>query len=461
MADFDYNINNYSTRELKKLLKLPLDTHLTFPMIHTAVTPHLTSAANNQQLFRFFTQVKDKLTRNMVNGDNDSDEDEPNTEDDNDDENSDDEDSRSISSIIKYQQPDKPNVQSQINDGVPFGNMNPFDRTTISKVICIDSVFRDSPETTSAESFSINLPDNLERVISLSLTSINLPNTWFNISDDSTLNTFYIKTFNVQGMTYDTMHTITIPPGNYNATQMKNTLNNIFSNTNGLRLIWVDINPVTLKTTFRAKTSNDPGPTFYPFDINSTKTSPNFYYEVHFQSIIADDDILDCDTSATAGTKLTLDYRNIGYILGFRKTDYVVTKNATFEDTHSLLGNTITHYCMLESEGIFDTNIIDYVFLELDDFNNNFITNTVISRTQTGYIGNNILARIPVYSTPQMQQVAGLDHPGNHTMFKTRDYFGPVKIEKIAVRLIDKQGDLVKLRGNNFSFTIDVTLQYS
>ena len=461
MTDFDYNINNYSIRELKEILELPVGTSLTYPIIHAAAASRLSTAANNQPLFRFFTQIKDKLTRNMDNDDDDESEyDDQNTQEESDDEDEDEDEDATTKALMKLQRPDKPVIHAQINDGVPFGNMNPFDRTTVSKVVCIDSVFRDSPNTTPAESFRINLPDNLERVISLSLTSINLPNTWFNISDDSTLNTFYIKTFNVHGMSSDIMHTITIPPGNYNATQMASTLNNIFSNTNGLRLIWVEINPVTLKTIFRAKTSANPGPTYYPFDNNSTQTSPDFYYEVHFQSVVTETDLTDCDTSATAGTELILDHRNIGYILGFRKTDYVVIKNQGVEDIHSFLGNSITNHCILESEGIFDSNIIDYVFLELDDFNNNFITNTVVSRTQRGYIGNNILAQIPVYSSPQMQQV-GLIPPGNQITFKTRHYFGPVKIEKIAVRLLDKQGNLINLRGNNFSFTIDVVQQYS
>jgi hypothetical protein len=399
-------------------------------------------------------------------GDEDDDEDEDEDEDDDEDHDADnnatdDATARAThSSILNLQRPAAPNVLAQINDGIPFGNMNPFDRTTVSKVVCIDSVFRNTPDTTPTESFIVNLPDNLDRVISLSLTSINLPNTWFNVSDDPALNTFYVKTFNVQGMSTDTMHKVKVPAGNYTAVQMASTLNNIFSNSNGLRLIQVAINPITLKTVFRAKISLDPGAPFYAFDTAAAQTSPNFYYEIHFQSVLVTADLTDCDTSATAGFAPALDHHSIGYILGFRKPDYVVLKLPGEDDIVSYLGNFRTHYCILRSEGIFDTNVIDYVFLELDDFNNNFITNTVVSTTQRGYIGNNILAQIPVYSAAQMQQMGHIP-PGNNTTFKTRNYFGPVKIEKMAVRLLDKRGDLVNLRGNNFSFTVDVVLQYS
>jgi hypothetical protein len=463
MSAFDYNTNNYSISELKGIFGLSLDEPTTFPAIHAAATKLQSTAANNPQLFRFFSQIKDRLTRNMVDG---GDEDE---DDDDDDDEDDDADNDAMgdatvrathSRLLSLQRPEDPVIHAQINDGVPFGNMNPFDRTTVSKVVCIDSVFRNTPDTTPAESFIVNLPDNLDRVISLSLTSINLPNTWFNVSDDPALNTFYVKTFNVQGMQTDTMHTVKVPAGNYTAVQMASTLNNIFSNANGLRLIQVAINPITLKTVFRAKTSLDPGAPFYAFDTAAAQTSPNFYYEIHFQSVLVTADLTDCDTSATAGFASALDHHSIGNILGFRKPDYVVQKLPGEEDTVSYLGNFVTHYCILRSEGIFDTNVIDYVFLELDDFNNNFITNTVVSTTQRGYIGNNILAQIPVYSAAQMQQMGHIP-PGNNTTIKTRNYFGPVKIEKMAVRLLDKRGDLVNLRGNNFSFTVDVVLQYS
>jgi len=241
---------------------------------------------------------------------------------------------------------------------------------------------------------------------------------------------------------------------------METILNNIFSNTSDLSLLRAEINPITLKTVFRAKMSSDPGPPVYAFDPASTQLYPDFYYEVHFQTVTTDAGLLDCDTGTITGTVLALDQYNIGYILGFRKPDYVVQKLPSEEDIISFFGNSITHYCILRSEGVFDTNVIEYVFLELDDFNNNFVTNTVVSRTQRGYIGNNILAQMPVYSMAQMQQVGHVP-PGNHITFKTREYFGPVTIKKMAVRLLDKRGDLVDLRGNNFSFTVEAILQYS
>ena len=452
MDDFDYNVNNYSISEMKKIIGIPIEQPLTYPALHAAVNKRLSTAANNKTLFRFFVQIKDRLNQAIIDGNEYDDEDENSDDDDNDDD--DEDDDAANQSMIKIQQPIPPTVYAQINDGVPFGNMNPLERTTVSKTVCIDSLFRELPETTPEGSFLVNLPGDLERVISLSVTSVNLPNNWYNVSDDTTLNTFSITTHN--GPAGTVTHTVTVPAGNYTAAQMETVLNNIFSNTPDLNLLRVEINHTTLKTIFRAKISNDPGATNYAFEPTASPPYPNFSYEVHFQTVTTTAGILDCETGDITGTILALDKYNIGYMLGFRKSDYVVEKLPEKLDILSVQDTTLTYHCILQSEGIFNPVVIDYVFLELDDFNNNFVTNTVVSKTQSGYIGNNIIAQIPI-STEQITQTTR----GNTTTFKTREYFGPVRIKKLAVRLLDKQGNVVNLQGNNFSFTLEVTLQYS
>jgi hypothetical protein len=42
-------------------------------------------------------------------------------------------------------------------------------------------------------------------------------------------------------------------------------------------------------------------------------------------------------------------------------------------------------------------------------------------------------------------------------ILKTRDYFGPVKISRLNIRLLDKFGDILQLNGNDYSFLIEFT----
>jgi hypothetical protein len=38
---------------------------------------------------------------------------------------------------------------------------------------------------------------------------------------------------------------------------------------------------------------------------------------------------------------------------------------------------------------------------------------------------------------------------------KSREYFGPVEISQINIRLLDKFGDILEMNGNDFSFLME------
>ena len=42
-----------------------------------------------------------------------------------------------------------------------------------------------------------------------------------------------------------------------------------------------------------------------------------------------------------------------------------------------------------------------------------------------------------------------------------RDYFGPVDIDKLHIRLLTKQGELITFNDTNFSMALEFTMQYS
>ena len=96
-------------------------------------------------------------------------------------------------------------------------------------------------------------------------------------------------------------------------------------------------------------------------------------------------------------------------------------------------------------------------FIEIDDFNRNFTSNTIIAETGNGtYLGNNIVARIPI--TSSIYAISD-SNPGD-LIYKRRDYFGPVKIEKINIRLLDKFGEVLDIIDNDYSLAIELTTLY-
>jgi hypothetical protein len=140
-----------------------------------------------------------------------------------------------------------------------------------------------------------------------------------------------------------------------------------------------------------------------------------------------------------------------GWNLGFR----TVTYNAVDTSTNLETGDTYRNY--LESESSYGSAIDNYLFLEVDDFHNNFQTDTVVSSNAASYIGQNVLARIVLNSGV----FTIVQSNGNDGVFKKREYLGPVRIERLHFRLLNKFGDVVDLTHNDFSFALEFTTIYS
>jgi hypothetical protein len=46
-------------------------------------------------------------------------------------------------------------------------------------------------------------------------------------------------------------------------------------------------------------------------------------------------------------------------------------------------------------------------------------------------------------------------------VYKQRDYYGPVRISKMQIKLLNKFGDVIDLIGNDFSMALELTVLYS
>jgi hypothetical protein len=337
------------------------------------------------------------------------------------------------------------------NNMYPQGAFNPVERKTIKRVLCMDSLFRQNPDVTSPNDIMFKLPQAIDKVVQMSLVSLDVPNIWYTFSDKYNNNVFTLYTYNVAN-TPDTKHIVTIPAGNYMSDTLATLLNNYFSNArNGLEFLFVEISKTTGKTIIRAKTDPDPGEPTYPFDPDSSMYSPDFFFAIDFNN--RDEDVANFDCDA-----VNIDYNTAGWMLGFRRIYYQITniKENTYTDYYSYQEKTVTYRCYLESESIYGDSVHDYIFVELDDYNNNFVSNTITSATREAYLGNNILARIPITSSHFHNEHSNK----SDLIYKSREYFGPVTVEKMRIRLIDKYGHLINLHNNNFSFALEFTILY-
>lgn len=384
---------------------------------------------------------------------------------------------------------------------LPFaqGEMNPTLRNQIQKVMNIDSTFRMNnvpalksvPYTStgvwSSTHFTADLSEQLTRVLSLKLYSVQIPFTWYNIPKGS--NCFL----------YDDV-TYSIPPGNYTIDTLKSAF---------------DALGTDLTLTIDAYATQG------KISISSTSI---IMKEVFFfkPESFSTEECQPCQGNIYINTTL-------GWLLGFREPCYSLS---------------VSHPA--SAEAVVDLNGPKYFLLYLDEFNMNrinkglvnivdgetkldlpeysktstilttpspntqFITESPNCGNDTLIIGNDCInepypVKVPFFTqdlprtltqaqqytlneiiknrknSPNLKVTApspsnlmalipvkpnGLKFGGmlvenaNSLTFNIRNYFGPVDIERLEVKLYDDKGRLVDLNGSDWSFSIITTQLY-
>lgn len=337
---------------------------------------------------------------------------------------------------------EKPPVQYASTKVEEFveGKMNPIEKRSTTKSICIDTLFRPNYTKTKSTDFTYILPMPINKVVSLQMTSLEIPNMWNSFSSVNKSNTFTIELYGVRGpnQTTDASYstTIEIPPGNYMSSEFQNTMNNIFQSegTPGLNFINLEVS-IQTNTIIRANLLGYDTAGQFPYDTDSPYYSPNFSFKLIFE--------------------LTnqAQYKTAGWMMGFRQPFYTV--NSSFL-TYSEKGTPTTFKNYIISESSYGSTIDNYVFLDVNDFHNNYPTDLIVSTNETSYLGNTILARIVLLSGAN---TIVWNNAGD-LIFKKREYFGPVRLEKLHIRILNRFGDVLDLRGNDFSIVLEIKQLY-
>ena len=300
------------------------------------------------------------------------------------------------------------------------GVVNPLERRIVTKVLSIDSEFRKPlhnklhnqiEQITASNNFMFHLQAPLENVISMKLSALELPRLWHSISTKLSNNNFEIYLQNT-----DISLNIVLPDGNYTNAELKTSINNYFNNIQqGLEVLNFDINPINGKAFFYV----DPG------------TPSTFYYELDFS----------CS--------------GLGNYLGFNNQKYNVSLSDTY--TNSFLQSPAViydGYVIGESScGLVD----NYIFVIVNDFNYNHESNIISSQTHNGFIGDNVLGRVTLNVSPDNLLI---NNPSDK-IFKKREYFGPVRIRQLEIKIINKYNKVIDLLNNNFSLALEFQILYS
>ena len=302
--------------------------------------------------------------------------------------------------------------------------------------------------TYNATDFTFSLTESMKNITSLSLLSIHIPYTWYNIDSAYSNNYFWIDDMRIE-----------IPNGNYTVASLIDAFNSHIEFSNVLSISY---NSSSYKVSIDKITSRDVTLTFH----NKTETWRNY---------------------------------NLGWIIGFRDSEYSLTDPVT----------------QIQGEEMINLSNGQYFFLLLDDFNNNKFSNNLVtlydeesSLTLPDYFSNSldisglnsdnivqynqgvprqitlaqqytlneilihrqnptdklkfsinadVLAIIPI--DVNGLQFAQSSFTYDDDNFPVRKYSGKVDIDRMRVRLFNEHGQLINLNGANWSLVLKTTQQ--
>jgi len=232
--------------------------------------------------------------------------------------------------------------------------LNPVLQNTISRYIVIDSKYRQGMTGDGSElntDFTIDLSERLINVLSIRLTSTQIPFSWFNITDSNNL----LQVFN-----QDVFFNITIETGYYETIDdIITAINNSFINTGFLPNNHTFISIVNGKVSIFLNGCQDPHGQIISFYGNTTQESGSIYFYTN-------NDIEPITNSCGINKQRTgIDYQNtLGWLLGYRDIAEYIYEN----------GN--------PASGLYKIYPINYFILVIDDFNQNHINNGIVTITE-------------------------------------------------------------------------------
>jgi hypothetical protein len=262
---------------------------------------------------------------------------------------------------------------------IPYvqGTINPTLKTTIKRIVSIDSQYRpnvipysfnnvNSP--TFNTDFTFDLTERLTNVLSITLNSIQIPTTWYIFSEDFG-NTCFIYQAGEAEQIF-----VKMPSGNYTLTY----LNNFFKTFNPVISLQLSYDEVTGKVVFSS---------------NSPNVRLTFYDTKNFNS---------CLDNSCGTTQMRIN-QNFGWSLGYRTTNpnnlstiLNDTSDTVVLASQKLTAATLPYFKIAESL----PNLYGpaYFMLVLDDYNNNRVNNSLVTITN---VSNKV--DLPDYYSPAIK----------------------------------------------------------
>jgi pyruvate formate-lyase activating enzyme-like uncharacterized protein len=323
------------------------------------------------------------------------------------------------------------------------GNVNSVSRQVVKKYINIDSRFKRNVSDKSSD-FEVILNANIDNVVSMRVLSTELPNTIYNITPNN--NSFWITNSTMTGLDQ-----IDITPGKYDVSAFINYLvtqystmfysSNLTSVTPPPALYDINHDTITGKFTIRRTTIPEEKFTIQFINDNVIDTSNSNITQLEKCGMTT-------NPRPSAATKILSNcnvtkphiernnrFQNLGYFMGFNEYKY-----------------SGVHY--YESENVANFSQQPYLYLSIDDYNNNNSEN-IIGNDVNSLLQDNIISRFSIKSN------STIDDRYDAIFNSVRVYHGPVKLKRMKIKCIDIYGNVVDFNGSHISLLLEVETLYN
>ena len=355
--EFDTNVNNYTDDELIELLNI---TDISNESIVSATQEYIEKYADNKEIVNFYIDIRNKLVK---------------TE----------EATKVFESTIKK------------------GTINPDLKNTISRMINIDSSYRDLSIVNSYDSdnyvFTLNEP--ITNIISLMLYSVEIPQSWYTFTQlkgNTQCKLLLIQyTDDNEFIEKYEYPMITINDGNYTTKALLFHIKDLLTKTNAFSFQTNPIDCIDLV--------QDP----YTGRVNIILTSKFNYKQIHFpdkedgtpggQIPLSINSIsYKYKFSIIFHNQLDLNNKinyNLGWLIGFRAPFIIMNMDLNIWD-----GSNVSNGIIFAAPSIIDTAGTKYIILKLDDYKSNRLNKSLVSINTN--IENHI--RLPQYYNPSLSK---------------------------------------------------------
>ena len=414
-SNFDLNINNYTKKELEDLFELPLNYDETSINKQESKLRYNISSdkdillSTKESTLNFLNQAKKLLLDNIKNK----------------------KPFEQIEKLAKtygnvynldktlyksdtidagntniIKQPPTPYGQSMPSEYYQ-GTINPLVKRILRQNLNIDTRFRENYYATKASNFHVDLPMRLTQVVSTQLSALELPSTFYVISQVFGNNFFVLE---IKDESSGPL-IVTIPDGNYDYLSLQLYLNTFLSSSPG--------NYKNLQFLSEMNTPNGSGSMGGSGRMVVGSLTGSQEFSMNF--------LTDRYGNEDKQTPLPL---KLGWLMGFRQGYYE---------------NSLTYV----SEGIINLLGPRYIYLVVDDYNNN-VNDSFYGAFTDSILNKNILARISLQGN-----VFSFLSKDNYNLITTpRQYFGPVDIQKLQIQLLDEYGRVLDLNNMDYSFCL-------